>query len=99
MRLNDTIDLYAIEKVSDGRGGFKKLEQYKYSTDCRIKQTRLDKQEKLYGEVSIKAISITVFEPIDTNLIIIYKDTKYKIFNETIAFNKYSYDLTEIKND
>lgn len=99
MRLTDTIDIYCIERLSDGRGGFKKLEQYKYSLDCRVKKTRLDKQEKLYGEISTKAISITTFEEIDINAIISYKGDKYKIFNSVESFNKFSYDLMEIKND
>ena len=99
MRLSDKIDIFEIERISDGRGGYKKLEKYKYSIDCNVKKTRLDKQTQLYGEISTKAISITTFTEIDINKIIIYKNTKYKITNSVESFNKFSYDLIEAKND
>lgn len=99
MRLDKTVDLIHIEKVPDGRGGHKKLEQFIKTVDCNVKQTRFDKQEKLYGEVSISSISIITFEEIDKDYIIRYLDKKYKIFNGVEAFRKFAYDLEEIKND
>lgn len=99
MRLDNTVDVYEAIRVSDGRGGYKKLEQYKYSIDCKVKRTRLDKQEQLYGDISSKAISIITFEELNKDLIISYKDCKYNIANSVEAFGRYAYDLSEIKND
>lgn len=99
MRLNDTVDLYKVEKVSDGRGGFRKFEQYKYSVDCKIKRTRLNRQEQLYGEIMQGAISIITLEEIDEECIIFHDNKKYEISNFVEAFKKYCYDLTEIAND
>lgn len=99
MRLDNTVDIFEVVRVSDGRGGFKKLEQYKYSIDCKVKQTRLNKQEQLYGEVSKGAISIITLEELDERYIIAYKDKKYSITNSVEAFRKYAYDLLEITND
>jgi hypothetical protein len=98
MRFDKRIELFAIEDVSDGLGGYIQSERFICSRYANVEELSLETTIRVYGDVitqNVKAIVLGDMQKIDKIKI---DDIKYKVISQRKIKNKTSFFL-EVDND
>ena len=98
MRFDKQIQLFALEDVQDGLGGYIESERFICFRYANIEELSLETTMKIYGEAitqNVKAIILGDMQKIDKVKI---DDIKYKVISQRKIKNKTSFFL-EVDND
>lgn len=98
MAFNKRAEIYKIEKVKDGYGGYIEEELFIKGIYCEMSSMSQDKQLQYFSTITRTAITITCLIQLDYNDVIKIDGENYKIIYATKTFNKYIYDLERLDN-
>ena len=98
MRFDKQIQLFVLEDIQDGLGGYMESERFICFRYANIEELSLETTMKIYGEAitqNVKAIILGDMQKIDKIKI---DDIKYKVISQRKIKNKTSFFL-EVDND
>ena len=98
MRFDKQIQLFVLEDIQDGLGGYMESERFICFRYANIEELSLETTMKIYGEAitqNVKAIILGDMQKIDKVKI---DDIKYKVISQRKIKNKTSFFL-EVDND
>ena len=98
MRFDKQIQLFVLEDIQDGLGGYMESERFICFRYANIEELSLETTIKIYGEAitqNVKAIILGDIEKIDKIKI---DEVKYKVISQRKIKNKTSFFL-EVDND
>lgn len=61
MRFDETVDLFALKKESDGQGGFYIKKSFDCTVKANVRELPLEDIVKIYGDAPIRIIKVILF--------------------------------------
>mgnify|MGYP003371575296 CR=1 FL=1 len=79
MRFNDQVNIYKIEKVKDGQGGYIENKSFYKTIYANTSTLRVEKQIQIFGVVNYNSLNLTTMDTIDIdNFCMLIDDVYYK---------------------
>lgn len=79
MRFNTKVNIYKIEKVKDGQGGYTETKTMHKPIYCHLSTLRVEKQIQLFGVTNYESFNLTTMDDIDIDkFCVLIGDTYYK---------------------
>ena len=90
MRFNNKVDIYILEKVEDGQGGYTEIKKIYKSIYCNLSTLKIEKQIQLFGVANYESLNLITMDSIDIDNFYIKIDNKYykPLHNPKVIKNK-----------
>ena len=97
MRFDTKVDIYKIEKVKDGQGGYIETKTMYKSIYCHLSTLRVEKQIQIFGVTNYESFNLTTMDVIDIdNFYIQIKDVYYKPLHKPKVVKNKTYVVLDV---
>lgn len=97
MRFNTQVNMYKIEKVKDGQGGYTETKTMYKSIYCHLSTLRVEKQIQLFGVTNYESFNLTTMDVIDIdNFCVQIEDTYYKPLHKPKVIKNKTYITLDV---